>query len=330
LVDSASQATAAFHSEDEYRLASEPTAVDGSGGASAQSSRTSLNTQAGKKTGAGSDSGRGTHAEAAAAKQLAADTDDLAARMTRFVMVSEQELRGRKEPEESPWTQWIVAGGLGIAGLIVVVGAILIATRQPSADRLYAQIQAAASKGEPSELAGVQSQMQTFRQQYAADPRAAEVQSLEDTLARYRLEKKAAQQVRRGAISEQASPLERAYNEALTLAATDPEAALARFQAIVAVFEGDSKELQNGAQTRWLELAREQASRLAPIASRLIEEQQALASRQLERAEQLAGSNPEAARRIWRGLVTLYRDKSWARELVATAEQRLKQSADDD
>jgi serine/threonine-protein kinase len=328
LVDPASQATAAFPSEEEYRLASEPTEVAGAGGAAASSSRTSLSTQAGKKTGAGSDSGRGTHAEANAAGQPVKE-EDLPSRMSRFVMVSEQELRGRKDAEESPWVQWVVAGVLGIVGLTVAIGAVAMATRQPSADRLYGQIMAAANQGETSALVGVEAQMQAFREQFAGDPRAGEVNSLADKLAQYRLEKKAVQEARRGTMNVDASPVERAYNESLSLLPSEPEAALERFEAVVAVFEGNQVAGKSGDESHWVELAREQAERLRPVVERLIQEQRFAARRQLERADDLAKTDPQAALRIWRGIVTLFGEKPWAQELVANAQQRIAAATGD-
>ena len=325
LVDASSQATAPVPSEEEYRLASEPTVVSEPPGGSGQSSRTALNTQAGKKTGAGSDSGRGTHAEGAPAASAAAppaDPPDLAARMSRFVTVSEQELRGRPQEDESPVVQWMVAGVLAVVGLVSIAVAIHFATRKPSADRLYGIIQRAAERGEASELASIESELHTFLEHFPEDARAAEVKALEGKLSQYRLEKKAVQNVRRGTIDRQATPLARAYNEALLLAAADPEGALARFEAMIAVFEGDPGQAakQDGP---WLELASEQVSRLKPEVDRMIREQQDAVRRQLSRADELAAEDPDAARRIWRGVITLYGDKSWARELVDESRERL-------
>ena len=116
------------------------------------------------------------------------------------------------------------------------------------------------------------------------------------------------------------TPVEHAYQQ-LDLAATDPEQALARFEALIAVFGGSSespidKRADKPIDKRTdqcLELARQQAARLRPEVERLIDDQQAAIREQLARAEELASTDRSEAEKIWRGLITLYGDKSWAK-----------------
>jgi hypothetical protein len=74
-----------------------------------------------------------------------------------------------------------------------------------------------------------------------------------------------------------------------------------------------------------LELAREQIARLQPEVEQFTEQQQTAVRRQMQRAEQLAATNLPAAQKIWQGIITLYGDKSWAKEWVGKAQAHLSQ-----
>src|SRR5205814_10266174 len=118
-----------------------------------------------------------------------------------------------------------------------------------------------------------------------------------------------------------------AYQDALQLAASDPETALARLEALLAVYEGSLDAKANQAEQRTteqcLDLARQQISRLRPVVEKQIEEQQAAVTEQLKRADRIAASERAAARKIWEGIITLYGDKKWAQNLVKQATEHL-------
>jgi eukaryotic-like serine/threonine-protein kinase len=330
IVNPSSKPTAPLKADDvAYGLAAAPTEVAGGGSAAAAANRTALGTQAGKKTGAGSDSGRGTQPAGAKAAESARQTVP-PVKLSRFVTVSEDELRGRREAEESLGKQWGLVAVLALVGLAAIGGAIYMAVRRPSADRLYATLTQAADRGGAEELIPVEPELTSFLQYYADDPRAAEVKSLHDRLETFRWERQTALKSRRGVLATDATPLERAYQEALQLAGADPAAGLAHFEAILAVFN-DAALPENEARAtpsaqRWLDLSRQQVAKLTPEVKRLTSEQQAVIRQQLERAEQIVASDREAAQRIWRGILTLYQDKAWAHELVQEANSRLKAS----
>jgi hypothetical protein len=115
--------------------------------------------------------------------------------------------------------------------------------------------------------------------------------------------------------------------EAVQLSAADPESALARFEALVTVFDGPPDPSQDAIKQRTelqcLDLARQQVQRLRTSLAKINAQQCAAVRRQLERADKLATSDPVAAEGIWRGIVTLYRGKGWAKELVEEAETKL-------
>jgi eukaryotic-like serine/threonine-protein kinase len=324
--DVSGQPTTAQNKEDddEYRLASDaPTKITEAGGSSAPSDRTALATQAGKKTGAGS--AGGTHSE----RSQGTPASEPAAKQSRFVTVSEDELRGGREVEDSPLKQWGIAAVLAAIGIAVIGGAVFMAMQRPSADRLYKAINTIAARESPGELASVESEIGSFLESYPDDPRRPEVAALKDKLAAYRLERKSAVRGLRTTVNSDATPLELAYHEAASLASTDPETGLAHYEAIVAVFgDGNRDDMPPTAATdkQWLELARQQAIKLGPEVRQLKAERQNAIERQLARARLEANDDRAAAEAIWRGLITLYRDKAWAAEFIAEAEAGLRNS----
>jgi serine/threonine protein kinase len=326
LVNPASSPTAPLPSasDEEYRLANDPTLVTGAGSHATPSSRTALGTQAGKRTGAGS--GGGTHAERSGTEAPA----DPPAKLTRFTTVSEDDLRGSRLSDDAPLKQWGVAAALAAVGLIVVALAVYGATRPPSADRLYATAKAAVERGGPETLIPVEAELTRFLQLYPADPRASEVQEYADELERYRLERRLGMRNRRPPPGQSPTPIERAYQEASQLASTDPLAALERFEALVAVYDSPPDPAVSEAEQRKTEqclaLARKQVDHLRPEVERLIAEQQMAVRRQLDRADELAATDRGAAMKVWQGVITLYRGKAWANELVAQAEAKLAAS----
>lgn len=327
-----SKATVPLDDEDQGRPAKdEATLITGPLGAAAPASNTKLATQAGRRTGADSASDSGTDVSAGRpSDKLAADVPQ--PRVTQFTTVSEDDLRPRIEAEDSPHWQWLLAGVTGLAGLVLIGGAVYFSARPPSADRLYGEIAVAAKAEEPESLSNVEAEMTRFLQLYPHDDRAAAVQGYVERLEQYRLEKKLALRSRRGE-SNGLSPVERAYQQAMQLASTDPAAALARLEALVAVFDEDgdpSSQAAHNSQTEpTIALARQQIQRLRPSVEIALAAERQLLERQLERAGVLASSDQAAAKAIWRGIITLYQDKPWAQNYVAAAERGLAESAAD-
>ncbi|HZN32497.1 MAG TPA: serine/threonine-protein kinase [Pirellulaceae bacterium] len=307
---------------DEYRLASDaPTlATDARGG---QSNLTRLGTQADKRTGAG-ESGRKTDSD-----QPAAPSNTAAAALARFTTVSEAELRGARETDETPVRQWLLVGGLLALAAVLIAGVALLATRPPSADRLFASVQAAADSG-PDELVLHESDLVQFLQHHSSDPRAAEVRAWQDDMEQYQLQKQLERRARRPSGAEGLTPAERAYLAALRMESSDPEAALARYEAIASVYGGPPDPALNPIQQRisqqCIALARQAAERLRPTAAKLNAEEKQAVRRQLERADKLATTDRAAAEKVWRGIDTLYASQPWASDLVAEARAKLAES----
>jgi serine/threonine-protein kinase len=344
-------AAEAFHasatqplSGDEYRLVDDKaTHVTTPPRSRTPAPQTQHGTQAGKRTSHGAPSSEPTivnHAAATVAPASAAPASaaavlaETAKTAARFTMVREEDLHQPADAGESRWSQWLLAAALGLVGLVAVAAGIYYAARPPAADRLYAAITEAAERGGGAELPAVEAEMTRFLELYPDDERASDVRQHREALEQYRLDRQLARSARRGTIRE-TTPAERGYQQALQLAASDPAAALDRFEALVAVFGPSKRDTDQPGEDQPKEdpavgLARQQIERLRPLAERAITEERQLVERQLQRAAEWAASDRPpgdraAAESIWRGVVLLYADKPWARPLVEQAQQRLAQ-----
>ncbi|HEY2410592.1 MAG TPA: serine/threonine-protein kinase [Pirellulaceae bacterium] len=315
---------------DEYRFASDSaTSITEAGDSAKASSRTALGTQAEKKTGAGADSSRATDVARSTGREK--QKTSVAGAISKFTTVSEEELRGRRDADEGVFKQWLLAAAAAFVGLAAMGSAIFFATRPPSADRLYAAVKKVAAQGEPGQLAEIESEMTRFLQLYPADPRASDVRRFASELEQYRLDRQTVRE-RRTIDVRNASAVEIAYAEAARLSETDLEAALAHFEAIVAVF-GSPRSSKNGGEedkedSRFVALAQKHVERLQADVTQLIAQQRAAVQLELERADGLAAADMPAARQIWGGIITLYGDKKWARPIVQAAKARLDEHGD--
>jgi hypothetical protein len=73
-------------------------------------------------------------------------------------------------------------------------------------------------------------------------------------------------------------------------------------------------------------LSQKQIDRLRPQVEKMIAQECEAIEAQLKRADALASTDPAAAEQIRRGIITLYGDKTWARDLIEAAETRLERS----
>ncbi len=298
-----------------------PTMLTGVGG-SAQPAASAATEAAGKRA--------GIHkANTVSADELSLEAETPPERKTHFTAVSEAELkrRGRaSDGDEAGQRTWITAGILLVAALAILGALVVYATRLPSADQLFTQMQRAAEAG-GERLVDVESDMTRFLASHPDDPRAEEVRGWQQELELYRLERRFERRARQSEGVADLLPIERAYFEAQQVVARDPEAALAQFQAIVAVFGGEPDasltKLQQAASKQTLELARKQAESLQRTVEQLKTEERMALKRQLERARQLATKDRPAAKQVWQGIITLYGDKAWAKDLVEQAAANL-------
>lgn len=217
-----------------------------------------------------------------------------------------------------PWGQI----ALGSIALFLVALAGWYALQPPSADRLHAQIVAAAETDDTALLAS-ESAIEEFLVYYSDDPRAEDIRGYQQEVQLARLERKFQARARRQALDEKRTPIEQAYLEAIQLKSSQPEKAAERLAALVDLYGGE--EDATVASTRdTLELARRQIAALQPAidAARKLGQQEL--ARHLKRADALADTDRAQAEAMWRGIITLYGDKPWAKAQVDQARERLK------
>jgi eukaryotic-like serine/threonine-protein kinase len=220
-----------------------------------------------------------------------------------------------RDEDAAPWISaqtWVLVAsmiGLGLATWWFL--------QPPSLDKLYARVVAAA---DARRLADAEDDIQAFLSRCGpSDPRGEELEELRDELEANRLQRKLEHRLRRGK-SEGLSPVERDYAEALRQVELNPESGLRKLLAMVDLYRGDGDD---AATQQYLELAERKAVQLRSQITRRAKAQVANVNRQLDRADELAATDIEQAEKIWQAVIELYDGRSWAREAVGRARDRL-------
>jgi serine/threonine-protein kinase len=239
---------------------------------------------------------------------------------SRFVTVEEEEAqkRKRKQREEEGPPLWLLITGM--AFVVLLLGGMLGYALMPaSANTLYGKIQAAADSGDVEQLSGVESEVDQFLAKFPNDPRAAEVQQIRRSLDLRKRQRQLEIKARIGGGSS-LSLAEQAYLEALRQSESEPEKALARFEAITGLFGGNDDD------SLTVELAGKQAAELREHVAERSKEHLAKLEERLDSADKLRAESPEEARRVYRSLIDLYGDKPWAAAAVERARQSLAET----
>lgn len=238
----------------------------------------------------------------------------------RFVSIKNENASSGRLPTEpgKVWPLWFQAM-IPILILGLLSGVVFLLSRPPSADILYRRIKEATSSDDSVELLARQSDVDRFLTKYPEDPRRGEILLVQDEINRE-------QRLRRlegdtPLIGRDLLPVEAAYREAHQLIEQDPAAAAARFAAIIDLFGH-----QQDASPLVVQCVERSEKHLANIETKIesvLEAQRIELRRQLDRAAALSTSDPEGAERIWRGIIELYGDKSWAKSWVDEARESL-------
>ncbi|MEX0677640.1 MAG: serine/threonine-protein kinase [Pirellulales bacterium] len=190
-----------------------------------------------------------------------------------------------------------------VTALVLLIAAGWYLMRPPSADDLFDKIEAAAAEGDPENLKSAQREIDAFLARFPDDPRAERVQSLADE-------------------AQQSSPIERAYTEAKRFALINPELGLLKFRALVDVYDDGPEGTE--ITRHYVRLARLQEARLQRRVDKYVDEGRKLIESRLAKAAEMAPGDPPAARRIYAGIIELYREKHWADDLVERARGGLR------
>jgi hypothetical protein len=252
-----------------------------------------------------STSSAGTRAEAAA---------------SRFTTV--EEARRRAEQEQQPQSKLAIVQIILLASsLAMILGALWYFTRPPTADKLFAQIDAAARDTDAAALPAVEDDVQSFLSRFPNDDRAATVKRYADEIGLTHLEQRFRMRVRLLGRDDALSPVERDYLEAMNSLGPEPQKTMDKLQAIVDLYGSASDPSETTQQC--VELARRELEQLRKQDAKVVPEYRKSVDAELRRAQQLRTSSPEQAQAIWRSIVTLYADKPWAAEQVKRAKAAL-------
>lgn len=242
----------------------------------------------------------------------------------RFVTVEEEErLRElERRRDRGPVVAQIVSLSISLA-LLVGLGWYFL--KAPSADQLYARIEERATDENPERLLEAADDVASFLARFPDDERAAQLQKYQDEIELLQLERRFNRRSRQLTRDSSLLPIERDYIEAVNHLSTDPQRTMAELEAIAGAYGGAGSRSDGESQV--LELARRQLKRLKEQVREQTPESLSALDYQLKRADELRDTEPQRAQAIWRGIVTLYEDKPWARDRVARAKSALAEAA---
>lgn len=220
------------------------------------------------------------------------------------------------DPEEKELI-WPYALGLLIVLSLIFLGIGMTYWWKPSADDLMIQIEAARDEGN---LSDVSDEMTEFVEQYPDDPRAKIVRQWQGSAEADELPRRVERDVQRRGI-DSLSPVQIEFYSASQLATTDPSAAASRFQALVDAYEEIDLSLPD---QDCIEAAKIQVQQLAEYNQAHYERTRRWIERALARSDQLRKTDPERADAVCRGLLELYRNESFADDLMEEARTRLQ------
>ncbi len=245
-----------------------------------------------------------------------------------FVPVHKDELDPLEAEEPRPalisWQTWALAGALVAVGL-----GVWWSLQPPSADTLYARIQARVKDGSAdslprkgSEIDDLQRLISRFRDNFPKDPRVAQLRAYERTLDLRRLEWKFDKKLARRTALNDLLPIEKLYYAAKSDARSDPARGAAELQALVDLYS--QPDIPPGPTEDCLALARLRLPQVRREAEQFTREQLAVLNERLNAADTLRQREPEQSRKTYQAIVDLYGDKPWAAEVVRRARKSLK------
>ncbi|MGA2620712.1 MAG: serine/threonine-protein kinase [Thermoguttaceae bacterium] len=218
-------------------------------------------------------------------------------------------------PLISPQT-WALAAGL------IVVGAVAWYLLQPpTADALYRRISRQTEAGTGDALSEAEDDIRQFLMRFPGDPRCDELREHSREIELDRLERKLELHAKGLLSTAELIPVERSYIEALNYARLDPEAGMAKFQAMLDFY--DAGKDRSGLMWQCLELTKRRLDQLRGQQDVPAREQLAMVQERLDRADACRQRDPRRAEAIYRAVLELYQNKAWAGDAVGRARAAL-------
>ncbi|MEM8677860.1 MAG: protein kinase [Planctomycetota bacterium] len=224
------------------------------------------------------------------------------------------------DPRSSGWMGAVSLSLLCIICIGLLVWAIARLIAPPSADELFARIQAAAEQGEPA-LMQVRPEISMFLQQHQTDDRLAQVRTWQTQINHQRLQASLERNLGR----RSRTAVQDAMREAIRLEKTNPEQSLRILQGVLLAYEHDESNSRRDQEC--LELARVKISELEQGFDATHETELTRLQRRFQEAMEL---EPEEAVKVLRGLEMIHQSDSWAQPLLEEIREALALFSDSD
>jgi eukaryotic-like serine/threonine-protein kinase len=258
-----------------------------------------------------------------------------------FTSVEEEQARQR-QLQTRTWTS-----ALGpLAGLILLAGFLMVGMhyifRPYTADELYAKISSRIDTHDPDSIRDVGGDIEQFLSSFPADRRVAELQTYQQRIELDKMHRQL-QRHRGGIADPDLLPIEVLYLEAIDLADTAPEEAIAQLESLVKLYgsveiektggesgnassdEADEASEETDRRAACVRLAERQLKVLRQDVAKLHARQLVATQERLTAAERFAKNEPERAREIYRAIIDIYGERAWAADLVTEAQRRLRE-----
>ena len=215
--------------------------------------------------------------------------------------------------------------------MLMIVGLTVYYLIQPiPPEVLYARIIAAVKNDDPDGIRLAQNDIRSFVLLYADHPAAEQIRAYQDELDLSEHERRLERRMQFSALRT-LSPIERTYVSILTSSLHNPEQMIDKLRAFIAVFQSvqsldDSDKPHRFASSPveiCVELARRRLKKLEQDVDEINSEQEQVVRRRLDEAAELDSRDPARAENMRRGIVELYQQNCWAKELVEEAKHYL-------
>ena len=248
----------------------------------------------------------------------------VAPKTSRFTTVDEEEARLRREQSSS---NWLLVGQLA-GTLAMLLGLVALGwwlTRPASADDLYARIETHIADNGDDDLSSIEGQITEFMDRFPDDERTNNLRPYADELELRKMERKLRFRARVTGKTE-AHPIAEIFGQANSLRETNPERAAAILQDLLTLYptEGKASAALTEEMRQYLTLADRELAKLRNAIDARAKEQLPMLRDRLLTAERLQATAPAEAAAMYRALIDLYGEQSWAAELMGQAREQLK------
>jgi len=241
---------------------------------------------------------------------------------TNFTEVQEEDRRRSsiampQDESNSALAQWLSIGGL-VATLVACGLGIVWFSQSPSANKLYQEIAPALNSPDDDLLFSVEPTAERFKALYPNDPRGEDIDALLGEIESLRSIRQMQRKAKRGG-TDQLDAVEQAFLECIKAQSLDSVVAQRKLQALATVFAANEKLTPR--QSQIVALAKRMAEQMAlePKPAR----HPAIESLEDQMVWAEANLNPSTRAAWLKGLIELFDDKAWARELVESAKLKL-------